>query len=353
MIRAIQFCVCLIVLSQGLAGQLSLPAPVDSLIRLGMDAALRQSYGDAERWFREASAIDKHQPAGVVFLAGLLYQRAEDLGEQFDRRSFDSLLTEAEVRARFREAEAPDDIWIPLLRATARGMLAVAEAGSGEWMAAVRDALNSSSEAEDVWEMDSSLADAGLPLGNYLYWKSRKTEALHWLPLFTDDRSEGVRLLELCARSGRYHRFAAISSLIWILHDARELERAAAWARTGLASYPENRNVQAGLAMVEEAQGRFGEASGLWGRIAHSLARSGNGTGYAAFSSSVNQLRCLLKAGDRSAARGLAQRIVEPGSSTIPSSLARRFDAKRKEWTLLRMQIEPSSSAPSTSESRP
>ncbi len=347
MIRAIQFYVCLTALTQGIQGQVSLPASVDSLIRIGTDAALRQSYGEAERWFREASARDKHQPAGVVFLAGLLYQRAEDLGEQFDRTSFDSLLTEAEVRARLREAEAPDDIWIPLVRATARGMLAVAEAGSGEWMAAVRDALNSSSEAEYAWAMDSSLADAGLPLGNYLYWKSRKTEALHWLPLFTDERAEGIRLLELCARNGRYHRFAAISSLIWVLHDAHELERAAAWARAGLASFPLNRNFLAGLAMVEETQGRYGDASGIWGRIAQSLVGSGHGSGYAAFSATVNELRCLVKAGDLSAAHMLAQRIAEPRASTIPSSLARRCEAKRNEWASLLKQIEGSSSASS------
>lgn len=340
MIRSVLIIVCLAVMTCGTKGQKHLPAAVDSLVRLGTDAALRQSYSDAERWFREAVNVDMYQPAGMVFLAGLIYQRAEDLGQSFDRRTFDQLLTQAEVRARWRETESPDDIWVPLLRATARGMLAVAEAGSGEWMAAVRDALSSSSEAQEVWEIDSSIADAGLPLGNYLYWKSRKTEALHWLPLFTDDRLEGIRLLELCARQGRYHRYAAMSSLIWILHDARRLDEAADWARQGLASYPENRNFLAGLAMVDETRSRFTEAAHGWGRIGRSLRDAGAGEGYAGFSAGVNQVRCLLKSGELNHARAVAQHVTEPHPGSIPASLKHRFETKRGEWAALRRQLD-------------
>ena len=320
-------------------GQAQLPAPLDSLIIRGTDAALRHAYAEAERCFREAAEVSPDQPAGVVFLAGLLHQRAEDLGEAFDRRRFDSLLTQAEVRARLNKATAPNDLWVPLLRATARGMLAVAEAESGEWMAAVRDALSSSSSAEDVWESDSSQADAGLPLGNYLYWRSRKTEALHWLPLFSDDRSEGIRRLELCARNGRYHSYAAISSLIWILHDARDFEKAEAWARIGLRAYPENRNFLAGLAMVDETQGHFLHAADVWGRIVQSLQTVGAGSSYSTFSASVNHVRCLLSAGEGTTARIFSEGVMLPSAAAVPSTLARRYVAKQREWTVLKQRL--------------
>ncbi len=326
-------------LSMVAGAQSALPRAVDSLVLKGTHAALRHDYDEAERCFRHAATADRTHPAGLIFLAGLLYQKSEDLSLPFDHHSFDSLLTESEVRARMRESMAPPDPWIPVLRATARGMLAVEEAGSGEWMAAVRDALASSSEAQEAQLQDSSMADAGLPLGNYLYWKSRKTEALHWLPLFTDERAEGIRLLEECAQNGRYHRFAAISSLIWILHDAKDLVRAEAWARRGLVLYPDNRTYLAGLAMVHETKGEFVDAADGWARIASSLGTAGVGRVYSAFSASVNQLRCLLAAGDVRYSESLAGRISEPVVSQVPRPLHGRLKAKIVEWGVLKKRV--------------
>lgn len=307
---------------------------VDSLLVGGVDAALRHEYTRARALFEEVARSAPEDPAGVVLLAGLLHQTAEDLSVSFDRRTFDSLLTRAEVRATSMNSAGISDrqMW----KSTARGMLSVVESQSSQWMAAIRDALASASEARASLEGQSALADVGLPMGNYLYWRSRKTEALQWLPFVPDDRDEGIRLLEWCAKEGRYHRWAAVSSLIWVLHDAGSLARAESWARAGLEVYPENRTFLAGLAKVLETRGAYREASRRWGTIASSLRGQPGAGSYAIFSAGVNQVRCALAAGDLEDARSAHAAIVPPVSHDVPEWLRARLQAKMREWDKLR-----------------
>jgi tetratricopeptide (TPR) repeat protein len=311
---------------------------VDSLLVQGIEGALRHNYEQARVAFEEASRMAPEDPAGVVLLAGLLHQSAEDLSTSFDRRSFDSLLTQAEVRATSVSAVGYGDrqMW----RSTARGMLSVVESQSSQWMAAIRDALASASEARGSLDRQATLADAGLPMGNYLYWRSRKTEALQWLPFIADDRVEGIRLLEWCATEGRFHRWAAVSSLIWVLHDAGNLGRAEYWARTGLASYPDNRTYLAGLAKVLESRGAHAEAARAWGRIAEALRNNAEARPYAIFSASVNQVRCVSSAGDRAAARSILASLVPPRPEDVPREILSRLQAKILEWGELRSMLE-------------
>ncbi len=328
------FVACII----GVSPLLSQRSPAaEALLLQGLESAVRHDYAAARVAFDSASRLDRSDPAGLVLLAGMMQQSAEDLSAPFDRRVFDSLLTQAEVRSTSGSASETGDshLW----RSTARGMLSVVEAQSGEWMAAIRDALASASEGTSALKSDPDLVDAGLPLGNYLYWRSRKTEALRWLPFVSDDRSEGIRLLERCAEEGRYHRWASVSSLIWILHDAGELDRAEQWARTGLSAFPGNRTFLAGLAMVLETRRSFAEASHAWRKVAESLQLDRNAGSYAVFSALVNQLRCASSAGELLTAQRLVREILPPSVSDVPQPIHRRLEAKTKEWERLRAGV--------------
>ncbi|MCU0452199.1 MAG: hypothetical protein MUE68_00925 [Bacteroidetes bacterium] len=309
----------------------------EALLVRGLHAALEHDYADARASFDGAARSAPEDPAGVVLLAGLLYQSAEDLSVPFDRRAFDSLLTLAEVRATSGRGTPPTDrmMW----RATARGMLSVVESRSGQWMAAIRDALASASEARSSLGQVPDVADAGLPMGNYLYWRSRKTEALQWLPFIPDDREEGIRLLERCAREGKFHKWAAISSLIWILHDAQELGRAESWARTGLTAYPRNRTYLAGSAKVLESRAQYGEAANAWRSIAASLRQDPAAGRYALFSAVVNEARCLRMGGDPSAAVKVLLAVVPPAPREVPDWIVQRLAAKTKEYEELRTAL--------------
>jgi len=66
------------------------------------------------------------------------------------------------------------------------------------------------------YEMDSTFYDLGLGLGSYRYWKSVKTKAINWTPLFKNERVDGINLIRLAADSSEVSRDAAVISLIWI-----------------------------------------------------------------------------------------------------------------------------------------
>ena len=66
------------------------------------------------------------------------------------------------------------------------------------------------------YEIDPTFHDIALGLGSYRYWKSVKTKAINWTPLFKDERQEGIELIRLAADSSEISTEAAAVSLIWI-----------------------------------------------------------------------------------------------------------------------------------------
>ena len=136
--------------------------------------------------------------------------------------------------------------WKEYYLGTADGCDAYERAERGAWLAAVRYGSSSASKFEEVIEQDSSFYDAYVGVGTYYYWRSRKTEFLHWIPFMHDSRAEGIRLLEIAAERADENRYAAISALISIELDAKNYEQVEYWSKAALKHYPDTRVVFVG-----------------------------------------------------------------------------------------------------------
>ncbi len=118
---------------------------------------------------------------------------------------------------------------------SAYGYLAMHRGRSGDYLQAFSDGKNARDELLRAVTLDSTLYDAYLGLGSYYYWTSAR---LSWIPLWGDNREEGIRMVKKTVESGRYARYMALHQLVYILLDAGRHDEALRYARRGMAEIP-------------------------------------------------------------------------------------------------------------------
>lgn len=229
------------------AQRLENPA-LHSLILAGIDLTLKQEYVSADSIFRVVEREFPFHPSGYLYQAAVLQSKAMDYEAALNVAYFDSLIALGKEKAEELVRKKSSSPWGHFFLGTALGYDSYARVYRREWFGGVTKGLSSVSEFKKALEKDSSCYDAWVGIGTYYYWKSRKTEFLHWLPFVSDSRQEGINLLERSVQQGVYNKFAALSALISIYLDAKNFDAAERCATAGLKSYPENRTFLWGLA---------------------------------------------------------------------------------------------------------
>jgi tetratricopeptide (TPR) repeat protein len=242
-----------------------------SLVSKGIDLTLRQKYSEAESLFQAVARTFPEHPAGYLYQAAVLQTRALDFVVPLRRETFDSLLEKGETLSERMIDSMSSSPWGHYFLATTYGYDAYARVERGDWFGGFRKGLSAASEFKICVERDSAFYDAFAGLGTYYYWKSRKTEFLHWLPFISDDRPEGIRLLRFCADHGTYNRFVALSALVTIFLDAGHYHQSVSVAKEALAAYPQNRVFLWGLAEALSQLGRHKEALAAYNEILKSV----------------------------------------------------------------------------------
>ncbi len=293
------FVILLVCATVGAQERHRLAPPLHEAILGGMDLVLRQEYAAAESTFADLSRRFPRHPAGYLYEAAVLQAQALDFGTGVPRPAFDSLLE----RGRNACEALPDPAWAKFFLATADGYDAVARAERGDWLGGIRKGLASASAFEALVAADSGFIDAYAGVGTYLYWRSRKTAFLRWLPFVSDDREQGITLLARCAREGTYNRFAAVSSLVSLFLDREAYREAETWSRIGLQTYPDNRVFLWGLATALDRQHRPAEAVGIYETLRTSICSSHSPNPYNEIVCRLNLARCAIASGQRALAR--------------------------------------------------
>ena len=320
-----------------------LPSGLHEPVTRGFDLVLRQEYDAADSTFRALAVQFPSHPSGPLFRAAVLQARSLDLGVPLDRSLFDSLLDagrERCVRLREQVDIAP---WPEFFEATANGYEAVARVEAGDWFGGIRKGMASASAFERVIADDSTFADAYTGLGAYRYWRSRKTEFLQWLPFVTDDRAEGIAMLERGYFEGEYDRYAAVSSLVAIFLDAGDYTSAETWARVGLRSYPRNRVFRWGTATALHRQGRLAEAIPEYDTLLTMIRLAASANPYDEVVCRLNLVRCRIASADTTGVRSHLDAILVHERTEFPGSFADRVVDKLDEARHLRLQYVPPS----------
>ena len=199
---------------------------VNSFLKSGIDDIINQNYAQAKNEFEILNSKYPDLPLGKIYLAATEIARSYDYGEEYNGEVISKCLNSARDQSEKLVDKYPADIWNHYFLGLAEGYISYYEGLNGSWITSLKEGINSASKFEDCLKMNSEFIEAYSGLGNYKYWKSKKTEFLNWLPFVHDERAEGIKYLEKAVDKSSYNNYLAVNSLIWIHIDQKNYNKA-------------------------------------------------------------------------------------------------------------------------------
>lgn len=225
---------------------------VDALLKDGIIHIINQDYEGAKIFFKALDDEYSNLPFGKIYLAAVSIAESYDYAEEFDSDFIYNNLEEAKDQSLDLLDEDEKNIWYKYFLALSEGYIAYFNAINESWLSALSTGLNSISAFEDCLEINPAFYESYIAIGTFEYWKSRRTEALSWLPFIDDNKSYGIERLMTAIDSSSYNTYLAINSLIWIYIDQENYLAAIQTAEEALIEFPESRLFKWGLARAYE-----------------------------------------------------------------------------------------------------
>ncbi len=225
---------------------------VDGLMRSGIDNLAKENYSEAKIVFAKLDTDFPKLPLGSIYLAASEIDEDYDLGNEYNYELINKYITNAVSISEKLYSEDESNIWNNYFMALCYGYKAYLNAIKKNWIPAFTEGLKSESYFKKCLNINSKFYDAQIAVGAYLYWKSRKTEFLNWLPFMSNDEKEGIKLIDSAIYHYSYNNYLAINSLTWIYIDRHDYSKAKEIAELGLKKSPNNRAFLWGLARAYE-----------------------------------------------------------------------------------------------------
>ncbi len=271
-----------------LSGQRLLePRELHERVAQGLNLILLQEYARADSVFKDVTIRYPETPVGYLFRIAVLQAKALDYEEILEQYELEPLFVQAQTHIDEVLRLDSHDAWGHYFAGTLHIYDSFARVQRGDWFGGVTKALSAVSSFRNALEYDSSLTDSYAGIGTYLYWKSKRTEFLHWLPFVSDDREEGIQYLRRCALRGEYNKYVAINSLIIVFLEEGKYEEANRYADTVLGLYPRNRSFLWGKATALDRMGDPKRAADAYKRLLNEILSDSIANRY-------NELVCRL-----------------------------------------------------------
>ena len=315
--------------------QWKLDSLIHPLVVSGIDCILKQEYNRADSIFNVVSNRYPDNPVGYLYRAAVMQAYNIDFDVPIEHGKFDSLLLGGR-----NTAEKISLPWSAYSLGMADGYDAYERVENGDWFGGVRKGMSSASKFEEIIEKDSSFYDAYVGIGTYYYWRSRKTEFLHWLPFVKDDRALGIRLLIIAADHSEYNRFAAISALISIYLDDKNYVQAEGWSNRGLKYYPENRIYLWGLATALDRQNQYANAVSAYSNLLANIVSAHAPHPYNEIVCRLNLAKSKIALNDTTTAFYHLKQILSYETCSFPPNIQSRATAKFEEARKLLSKLE-------------
>lgn len=221
-----------------------------SLLKSSISDITQNNYDAA---YSSLNIIQKDYPFNPlpnVYKSAIEITKSMDLGIEVNDEYVFSQLDSAEIKAERLFALDEENVWNIYFKGLVLGYRSYFNGLQGNVLTAFSEAKESVSYLEDCIEMDSAFYDAYAGIGFYMYWKSRKTEFINWLPIIADEKEEGVEMLETALDNEIYNDSFAATQLFWIYFDRENYKSAESLANRFLKKYPGSRLFKRNLAHV-------------------------------------------------------------------------------------------------------
>jgi len=215
--------------------------PADDIILYGIELGINQDYDKALAIFEDQQAQNPGDPAPHLYKAGIYQTMMMDFESDHWRENFNQEINSLTLLCDSLLRLNAQDNRVLYFKAAGLSYASFQLAHEKKYLTSIRTAITAINNLEKVLERDSSYCDALLAIGAYQYWRSYLTRHFAWLPFFSDQRAQGIHLLEKVYHQSTYSKWAAMSNLGWIYIQEKQFKKAVRCAENGLLKFPESR----------------------------------------------------------------------------------------------------------------
>lgn len=245
---------------------------VHQIIINGIEAICNHKYDNAKLYFSKLDKNFSDFPAAKYFLALTEIEKANDLGLQLDIKLINYYLSDAEENLQNQILKNPNDPWSQFYLGLVIGFKAYHQLSGTGWLSAITSASSSSDCFEKCIEIDSSFSEALGYLGNYKYWKSKKTE---WVPFIKDEKQVGINFIKKAIKRESYSNYLFRNSLFWIYIEEKKFNSALEFTRESISKFNSCRLFKWNLARVYE-EIDLNESIKVYNEILYSYIKENN-----------------------------------------------------------------------------
>lgn len=245
-------------------------AEIDSLLQASVHCTINQEYGRALAAIDRAIALAPNHPLGHLFRAATLQSIMLDYEDSSEEKEFYKSLRRCRELAEKQLRQHPNDAAAHFFLGSAYGYESFYVSKHRRYLEAFHHGVKTIRHLEAAIRLDPTLYDAYLGIGSYKYYRSKLSKKLP-VPLFSDEREAGIRMIRQAVAHGQYARYAAINGLTWILLEEARPEEAFALADSALRQFPNSRFFLWGAAESAVRLGRHEQALDYYRQIMTTL----------------------------------------------------------------------------------
>jgi len=240
-----------------------LTAEKTGLIRDGQTLLLNGQWDNAYALFVRYHRNDTTDPAGYLYRAAALHAEMMDREENMYGVKFEWLCDSTRLWAQreLKSCTARDSALYRLYVGHQYAYRALWESRFGSDLASLNFGIKARNQYLKGIEIDSTLYDIYLGLGNYHYWKSVKSGILKFAGIFKNEKKAGIREIMLAADSSLFSSDASKSALIWIMINEKDYDSAIALCGELREKYPNGNSFVWPMAEAFYKSGQYDKAA--------------------------------------------------------------------------------------------
>lgn len=289
------------------------------------DTLLGQHYAEADSVVRELRLQYPEHPAVDYAEASVIYAKITDLEDTAGTADLESLVEACLSKCDDWADRAKDSLAAEreYLRGAAYSISGLTRHRQGRVVDGVRRVMASRRHFERVIELDPEFYDAYVGRGVYRYAAAQNLSMFRWLPGVPTKR-QGWEDLTIGLERAKFSRFAALSSMVWLVLDEENYTLADSMVKAGLERFPGSRTFLMPKLALEKRTENWAAARATAQKLLDQYTHLEFQNGYEVIGLYRTMMECSDKLGEPAAALSFARAGI--AAAATPYALERRKD---------------------------